>query len=560
VDRDPLAGLVVAPAAPVELTPGQAVIAREIRRILEDAERHPRTFLVQGVTGSGKTEIYLDATEKCLALGKRAIVLVPEIALTHQTIERFAARFPGQVAVQHSGLSDGERHDQWWRIKQGDYGIVIGSRGAVFAPQPDLGLIVLDEEHEWTYKQQDASPRYHARSVAERLSEMTGAVVLMGSASPDVGTYYRGLLKDINLFLLADRFAVGSDRNGERKGSLARVHLVDMREELKSGNREMFSRKLFFELEQCIASGDQAVLFINRRGSASSLQCRNCGFTVRCRRCDITMTLHRQPDRLLCHYCGDRRAIIEQCPRCLTFRMSFYGFGTETVLGELQRHFSDASAIRWDRDTVRTAKDYETALNRFRSGEAQVLVGTQMIAKGLHFPNVTLVGVVSADVGLHIPDFSAAERTFQIVCQVAGRSGRGERPGTVVVQTYQPENYAVQSAAAQDYQAFYRREMAFRRRQADPPYSKLIRLLYAHRNAAQCEGDAIRLSDSLREQRDAWGMSDVDLLGPVPAFPARLRGMYRWQIVLRGPEPRLLLDKASVPTGWQVDMDPVSLS
>ena len=563
VDRDPLASKTFPSSAPATLTPRQETVASEIRATLENVSDAPRTFLVQGVTGSGKTEVYLDAVNHCLKLGKKAIVLVPEIALTHQTIERFAARFPGRIAVLHSGLSTGERFDQWWKVKRGDYDVVIGSRSAVFAPQADLGLIIIDEEHEWTYKQQDASPRYHTRDVALRLAELTGAAVVLGSASPDVTSYYKGLRKEFRLFLLPGR--VTSSGNGSSPGilrdvPLASVKLVDMRRELREGNRGIFSRALTSAMSQCLDDGGQMMLFLNRRGSASYMQCRNCGHSLRCRRCDVAMTYHKRLERLVCHYCGYRRKAPDKCPECLSYRMSFYGVGTQTVVEELNTQFPGATVLRWDRDAARNPKSYEEILNRFRSGDAQILVGTQMIAKGLHFPSVTLVGVVSADLGLNIPDYRSGERVFQLLCQVAGRAGRGSSPGKVVIQTYQPENYAVQAAASQDYQRFYSKEMAYRREQANPPYSKLIRLLYSHTNRALCEREALRLTGLIRQQQDAWGYSDIELLGPTPAYPPRLRGHYRWHLVLRGPEPRVLLERVTVPQGWAVDIDPVSLT
>ena len=563
MERDPLAGRWTKDfrgAPPSTLTPRQNEVASEIRAALRDPAAIQRAFLIQGVTGSGKTEIYLDAAAQCLELGKKAIVMVPEIALTHQTIERFSARFPGRIAVLHSGLTPGERFDQWWGIKRGEYDVVIGSRGAIFAPQPDLGLIVIDEEHEWTYKQNDPSPRYHAGSVASRLAQMSGAVVVAGSASPDVGSYYRGLRKRIRLLLLPERVHVNGSAPLPLPAPLARVDVVDMKRELREGNRRIFSRRLMSAMEECLDGGDQMILFLNRRGSSSYRQCRSCGYSLRCRRCDVALTHHRQVDRLICHYCGYKRLAPTKCPRCLGYRMAPYGFGVQTVEEEVSRMFPKANVVRWDSDAVSGARAHERLSERFRSGEANVLVGTQMIAKGLHFPSVTLVGVVSADVGLNIPDYRAGERAFQLLCQVAGRAGRGTAGGSVIVQTYQPDNYAVAAAASQDYQRFYGKEMSYRREHANPPYSKLIRLLYTHLNQALCEREANRFARVLREQREVWGYSDVELLGPTPAYPARLKGRYRWHIVLRGPEPRKLLDTVSVPNAWIVDIDPVSLT
>ena len=561
VERDPLSGSEFLPDAPVSLSKAQQAAASAVRAALSDTSASPRAFLLEGVTGSGKTEVYLDAVNQCLRQGRRAIVMVPEISLTPQTIERFASRFPGQVAVLHSGLSPGERFDQWWKIQQGEYGVVVGSRSAVFAPQPDLGLIVIDEEHEWTYKQHDTGPRYHTRDVALRLARLSGAVVLMGSASPDVVVYHRALSGRFGLLRLPERIADGGGATAGPAGGrgLARVQLVDMREELRQGNRLMFSRALMEGLAECLADGSQALLFLNRRGSASYVQCRRCGHGLRCGRCDVTLTYHRAVGRLLCHHCGHRRVPPKQCPQCRAFKLGFYGSGTQAVVDEVLRRFPDTRVLRWDRDSTKTPAAYAELLEGFRNREAQVLVGTQMIAKGLHLPSVTLVGVVSADVGLHIPDYRAGERAFQLLCQVAGRAGRGDAPGKVIIQTFQPDNYAIQAAAAQDFRRFYRLETEHRREQGCPPFGKLIRLLYVHTNAAACEREALRVSEHLRRERDSSGHSDIDLLGPMPAYPARLRGRYRWQVILRGAVPRALLDRVTMPQEWVVDVDPVGL-
>ncbi len=559
VDRDPLAGLSVQPSPSVVLTSTQEAVVAEVRAALDEPATAARSFLVEGVTGSGKTEVYLDSVRHCLQRGERAIVMVPEIALTHQTIERFAARFPGNVAVLHSGLTAGQRFDQWWKVRQGEYGVVIGSRGAVFAPQPELGLIVIDEEHEWTYKQQDASPRYHARDVALRLAELSDSVVVMGSASPDVQSYHMAMRGHFKLLRLPDRVVVngGATRAAPGVSPLAAVEIVDMRRELREGHRLIFSRPLLRAMGDCLETGSQAVLFLNRRGSASFMQCRECGFTLGCRRCDITMTYHKEAQRLLCHHCGDRRIPPSRCPACAGNKMAYYGVGTQAVVEEVSRRFPDVTVLRWDRDAVKRPDEYERLLTRFRSGEAQVLVGTQMIAKGLHFPSVTVVGVVLADVGLNVPDYRAGERAFQLLFQVAGRAGRGPAKGVVVIQTYQPDNYAVRAAAAQEYRRFYAEEAAYRKEQGNPPYGGLIRMLYTHTNRAMCEREAMRVTEGLRRERDSWGYSDVEVLGPTPAYPARLRGRYRWQLILRGAKPRALLDRLAVPPGWVVDVDPV---
>ena len=569
-DRDPLEGRSFPLDRPVTLTSQQAAIAAEIRCSLEntsgeDASGRPDTYLLQGVTGSGKTEVYLDAAQHCLQLGKRAIVLVPEIALTYQTIERFASRFPGDVAVLHSGLTPGERFDQWWKVRHGRYGVVVGSRSAVFAPQPDLGLVIIDEEHEWTYKQHDAVPRYHSREVAAALCRLTGATLLLGSASPDLSSYHRGRRGTYRLRLLPDRIAFNKDTSENEKGTpvvvpLASVQIVDMRAELREGHRDIFSRPLMTAMTECLDAGRQMMVFINRRGSSAYLQCRSCGLSLRCRSCDVPMTYHKRAKRLLCHYCGARRVPPDQCPQCLGYRLSFYGVGTEGIAEQLTSRFPGVEVLRWDGDTATTPRAHEEILARFRSGEARILVGTQMIAKGLHFPSVTLVGVVSADIGLNVPDYRSGERSFQLLCQVAGRAGRGAYEGRVIIQTYQPDNYAIKAAAAQDYQGFYDKEMAFRRDHSHPPYSRLIRLVHADTNRAKSEGEATRMADVLRSIQKEWGLSDTEVLGPTPAWPAMLRGRYRWHIILRGPKPRSLLDKAPMPRGWIVDIDPVSLT
>ena len=556
---DPLTTMLLGPEPHVSLTQRQSTAAEAICRIVECQDVQPRTLLVQGVTGSGKTEVYLAAVARCLELGKRAIVMVPEIALTQQTIERFASRFPDRVAVLHSGLTGPEQLDQWWKTREDRYDVVVGSRRAVFAPVADLGLIVIDEEHEWTYKQHDSSPRYHAKDVAIKLAELSGAGVALGSATPDVVSYYRGLKKEFTLFTLPDRLR--ADANSQMTATpLAHAEIADMRQELKDGNRDFFSRLLDKEMESCLSAGNQLMLFLNRRGSATQMQCRNCGHQVRCAACDVPLTYHRGAQRLICHYCGVRRRIPRMCPKCLTYRLSYYGIGTQSVADALERRFPDINVLRWDRDATRNIGEYRKLLDEFRSGQAQALVGTQMITKGLHLPSVTLVGAVLADVGLGIPDYRAGERAFQLLCQVAGRAGRGAAAGKVVIQTYQPDNYAIKSAASQDYQAFYTREMAFRHEQGNPPYRKLIRLLYTDTNNATCEENARQVASLLESERDTQGALDTEILGPMPAFPARLRGKYRWHLVLRGSDPRALLDRVALPRDCVVDVDPVALT
>ena len=534
-------------------TAAQAAALAPVRAALDDPTLTPRVFLLQGVTGSGKTEVYLQALARCLAQGKRGIVLVPEHSLAPQTVARFNARFPGQVAVLHSGLTPGQQFDQWWRVQQDAYGLVVGSRSAVFAPQSDLGLIVLDEEHEWTYKQHDAAPRYHGRDVALKLAGLTGAVVVLGSATPDIVSYHNARQGRYQPLALPMRIeATGAPT------SLADVEVVDMRQELRAGNRSVFSRVLQEGLERCLSGGHQAILFLNRRGAASVVQCRSCGFVLRCWRCASPYTYHGA-EGLVCHHCNRRRRAPATCPQCRSAHIRYLGLGTQRLVEEVERLLPGARVLRWDRDTARHGRAHEELLARFSAGKADVLVGTQMIAKGLHIPSVTLVGVVLADIGLNVPDYRAAERAFQVLCQVAGRAGRGPEPGQVVVQTYLPEHYAIQAAARQDYEAFYEQELAFRRAQGNPPLGRLIRLVFAHADDTASRREAQRLATTLRRAARQWGMSRVDVIGPAPAYPPRLRGVWRWHILLRGADPRLLLDKVPLPPYWTTDVDPVTV-
>ena len=556
VHRDPLAHRTFTPASFLSLTPAQEAAWREIKAAMEVEKGDggkPPVFLLHGVTGSGKTEIYLRALEQAISQGKRGIVLVPEIALTPQTIDRFASRFAHRVAVLHSRLSVGEQFDEWWRIKEGAFDVVIGPRGAIFAPQPDLGLIVIDEEHEWTYKQQEQSPRYHARDVAIKLAELTGSVVILGSATPDVATYYRSQIGDYRLLELPERIA-----RGREEDLLPKVEVVDLREELKAGNRSIFSRSLAQGMEQALAAKEQVILFLNRRGTATFVQCRDCGYVLRCRRCDVSLTYHSAGEGLVCHQCNNRMAVPDFCPQCGSKRIKFLGIGTQKVEEETGRAFPGANLLRWDSDVTRGKHSHEEILDKFLAREADVLIGTQMIAKGLDLPLVTLVGVINADISLHLPDFRASERTFQIVSQVAGRAGRGALAGHVIVQSYTPEHYAIACAAKHDYGSFYEQEISLRRQYENPPFNRLMRLLYTSPNNALCQREAQRMHQLLKEERDSWGMR-ISLIGPSPAFIQRVRGRFRWQIILRGDDPARLLTQVPIPQGWIVDIDAVSL-
>jgi len=557
IRREPISYHGIKPSYPLILTAAQKLAFERIKSsLLQQAEGHtsPSVFLLHGVTGSGKTEVYLQALAEVVKLGKRGIALVPEIALTPQTIERFASRFPHKVAVLHSRLSLGEQFDEWQRIRDGEVDVVVGPRSAIFAPQPDLGLIIIDEEHEWTYKQ-DTSPRHHARNVAIKLAELTGTVVILGSATPDVETFYHAQKGDYHLLQLPERVTP------EEASPLPQVEVVDLREELKAGNRSIFSRSLSQATAEAITRGGQVILFLNRRGAATFIQCRSCGFVLRCKRCEVALTYHLAEDVLACHQCNYRASVPRTCPRCLSRRIKFLGIGTQKLEQEAGYEFPQARLLRWDSDVTKRDRDsHGEILGKFRAHEADILIGTQMVAKGLDLPLVTVVGVVSADTSLNLPDFRAGERTFQLLSQVAGRAGRGILGGRVIMQTYSPEHYAIQAAAKHDYTSFYNQEIDYRRQLRNPPFTQLASLVYSHPNDIRCQGEAERMRRLLIAERDAKGIADISLIGPAPAFIHKLRGRFRWQLILRGSELSAFLSQILIPQGWTVDIDPVGLT
>ena len=562
VMRDPLAGRDFERTAPLMLTPDQERAWQEISRTLDEATPGgaPRVSLLFGVTGSGKTELYLRALDRVTRQGRKGIVLVPEISLTPQTIERFAGRFPGRVAVLHSHLSPGEQLDEWRRIRDGEFDVVIGARSAVFAPQPDLGLIVLDEEHEWTYKQHEQPPLYHARDAALRLAEITGAAVILGSATPSVESFHRAASGAYKLLDLPNRIVANGDGEAVTDAApMPRVRVVDMREELRAGVRSVFSRPLASGIEEVLERGEQAILFLNRRGASTFVQCRDCGYAARCKKCNAALIYHAERGYLQCHQCGARSGPLSVCPECSSERIRMMGLGTERLEAETHRRFPGARTMRWDRDVASSGAAHQEIIDTFRAGAADILIGTQMLAKGLHVPSVTLVGVVNADIGLHIPDFRAAERVFQIVAQVAGRAGRGPAGGRVVVQTYSPDNYAVAAAALQDYRTFYDEEIARRAELTLPPFARLTRLVYQHENAEAAMNEARRAAESLQRRLDEIGYPGALLTGPSPAPYERIRGRWRWQLLLRMDEPGLALEDLPMAEGWRVDVDPVGM-
>ncbi|HEX6796729.1 MAG TPA: primosomal protein N' [Ktedonobacterales bacterium] len=675
---DPLAGRRILPTTPLPLTAAQSAALEAIVAALPVPHAHQtatdrKPILLHGITGSGKTEIYLQALAAALKRGLRGIVLVPEIALTPQAVTRFAGRFPGRVALLHSGLTASERLSAWRSIRGGEVDVVIGSRSALFAPVPNLGLIVVDEEHEVAYKQEHPRPTYHARDVAVRLGALSGAAVVLGSATPSVESYARALAGDFTLLELTERAPVAamgvsadvvlipmapsasppvpqsaqaessppnplslrgegepeetargegepvtrvaSDLSPARAGGLgggtplgadssagpsrgARdadasagrpaadadtpadplnasdqlagpltapalppVTLIDLRAELRAGNTSILSAPLRTALEQTLARGEQAILFLNRRGTASAVVCRECGYAARCTHCDVSLTYHATERILLCHYCGRREPEPRECPICHSASIRYFGLGTERVESAVKKMFPAARVLRWDRDTARTRHVHEELLRAFAERRADVLVGTQMIAKGLDLPAVTLVGVVSADVALFMPDFRANERAFQLLTQVAGRAGRGAAPGRVLVQTFNPEHFCIQAAARHDYAAFFAAEAAARQRFGYPPYRRFVKLTYEHADRYSAQIEATALAERLERAIRTLALPDSDLVGPAPAFIERLRGRYRWQLILRAPDPVPLLRALApddLPFGWSVDVDPAS--
>ncbi|MFQ6027815.1 MAG: primosomal protein N' [Dehalococcoidia bacterium] len=553
-DAPVLASLGPVAAPPnLTLTPQQADCLAQINQALEDPQRQPRSFLLHGVTGSGKTEVYLRAIQRAVERGQQAIFLVPEIALTPQTVERVSARFPDRVAVLHSGLRDRQKFDQWWKIRDGEYDVVVGPRSALFAPVSRLGLIVIDEEHEWTYKQEEFAPLYHTRTVALELSRRTGAVVVLGSATPDVETYYRATRGRHRLLELPQRIGAAA---GSAPVELAPVKICDMRQELREGNRSIFSRELAAALKECARRGQQAILFLNRRGSASIVQCRDCGHVVVCPRCSVSLTYHSDDGRLVCHRCNRRSRVPRTCRQCRSGRIRQLGIGTQRVVEEVRALIPGVRVDRWDADASRTGPGPEETMRRLASGETQVLVGTQMVAKGLDVPNVTLVGVILADIGLHLPDFRVGERNFSLMCQVAGRAGRGPASGRVIIQTYNPDHYAVVAAARQDYAALYRQEIAARREQGNPPFNQLVHLVHQEVNQTAGQQQITALGRLLRQRVRAQGLADVEVIGPAPGMPARVRGHYRWHLLLRGRNLHRFLEGVSIPKESIVDVDP----
>ncbi len=626
--RDSLADRDFAPADPPELTLDQARVWGRIKvamieggvgeddddweqvdddepdeseaaqaRDLTDPMDAATPFLLHGVTGSGKTEIYMRAIEFALDRGQQAIVLVPEIALTPQTVRRFAARFPGRVAVLHSALSPGERYDTWRRARRGLFDIAIGPRSALFAPLPNLGVIIVDEEHDSSYKQTPPvpPPYYHARDAAIALAGFTGASVILGSATPDVVTYHRARSGRYQLLELprrimghrrriegqAERLSVasryqplvanGDGANGDTANGddimrldealtipLPPIQVVDMRQELRAGNRSVFSRALETAVSETLERGEQSILFLNRRGTATFVNCRDCGHVMNCPRCGIPLTFHQPRLMLVCHQCGRRESQPHVCPNCGSERIRFFGLGTERLEEMVRARWPEAHLVRWDRDTTSEEGSHEALLAGFINRESDILVGTQMIAKGLDLPFVTLVGVISADIALGLPDYNTGERAFQVLAQVAGRAGRGLLGGRVIIQTYDPNHYAVQAAAEHDYAGFYVEEIRFRTQHSLPPFRRIVRLLVSDPVNERAERMAKEMAQLLHHTVRERALAATEVLGPTPAFFTRLDGRYRWHVVVHTPDPHRLLEDVPIPKPWIVDIDPES--
>ncbi len=554
VERDPIG------ERPAEATPA-ATLTAEQAAVVERITSAPGRYLLHGVTGSGKTEVYLELARRTLAAGRGVIVLVPEISLTPQAIRRYGEQFPAEIAVLHSSLGTGELYDQWYRIQRGEARLVVGSRSAIFAPVANPGLIVLDEEHEWTYKQSDPQPRYHARDAAIELCGQTGATLVLGSATPDVTTYHQTEVGAIERLELPSR-VMPVDGGVAQAAQLPDVSVVDMREELKSGNRGVFSIPLRNALQRALADGEQAILFVNRRGAARFLLCRDCGHMPTCPSCTLAMGLDTRDalhPRVFCHHCGRGAAQESVCPACGSHRYRPFGVGTQRIEAEARTVFRGARVARWDSDAASRKGSHERILEALEQREIDILVGTQMLAKGLDLPAMTVVGVVDADVGLSLPDYVAHERTFQLLSQVAGRAGRRERRGEVYIQTYEPEAAPIQAAAEHDYRSFFTHEAQHRRRAHYPPFARLARLTSRHRNQERGLEQASQVADELRTRRDAAGWTGPEVLGPTPAHVRRLRGEYRWHILLRGHNPRRLIEQVTLGSRWSIDIDPVSL-
>ncbi len=504
-----------------------------IEEILTDYQQgKPNTYLLHGITGSGKTEVYLGVIEQMIGMGKQAIVLIPEIALTYQTLLRFYKRFGDRVSVMNSTLSMGEKYDQMERARKGELDVIIGPRSALFTPFPNLGVIIIDEEHESSYKS-ESMPKYHARETAIQIAGMQHASVILGSATPSLESYYHARRGEYKLYKMESRHG---------NSQLPSVYTIDLREELKQGNRSVFSRRLKELMEQRLQKREQTILFLNRRGYAGFISCRACGYVVKCPHCDVSLSEHRN-GMLLCHYCGYEEPKKKMCPKCGSKYLMGFKAGTEQIEEALHKEFPEARVLRMDADTTRTKESYEKILAAFANEQADILVGTQMIVKGHDFPNVTLVGVLAADLSLNQNDYRAGERTFQLLTQAAGRAGRGEKPGEVVIQTYQPEHYSIVHAAAQDYEGFYEEEMAYRELGEYPPAAHLLAVLLIAKEQEEGAALAVKMAELLTEK-----MKDkkIHIIGPTEASIGKINDLYRQVLYIRQEKYQILVEAKDI--------------
>lgn len=567
VFRDPLEDYEVTPDTPPQLYPQQQAVWEQIQTRLSQYSGHtaaakPSTpMLIHGVTGSGKTELYLQAAAQTLAQGKQVLILVPEISLTPQTAYRFLARFPGQVGLIHSRLSEGELYDTWRRSRSGDLNVIIGPRSALFSCLPNLGLIVIDEFHEEHYFQQDPAPRYHAVESAIAYAQMIPCPILLGSATPDIALYARAKKEDWTILNLPDRVKPDSSAGKSTAKTflpLPKVEIIDMRSELKQGNTSVISRQLQTALTEVLKKNQQAILYLNRRGSSTYVFCRDCGTPLSCPRCTSLLTAHANDSILRCHTCAYQKQMPKTCPVCKSKHIRALGSGTEKLEKTVQNLLPGARILRWDADTTRDQKSHHILLNYFRNHQADILLGTQMLAKGLDLPLVTLVGVVLAEVGLNFPDYRAAERGFQLLTQVAGRAGRSSLGGKVIFQTYQPDHVSIQMAASHDFESFAQYELEQRRRLNYPPYSTLIRLEIRDMHEAKAEQQAVKLAQELRARLYQQKRKTIEVLGPMPCYFPKENAFFRWQVLLRGLEPLKLLEGVNLAS-WRVEVNPPSV-
>lgn len=523
-------------------------------------ETDKKITLLHGITGSGKTEIYLHAADQALEKGQQVLILIPEISLTPQTVQRFQDHFQEKIAVIHSQLTDKQKEREWLSIYKQEAKIIIGSRSALFAPYQNLGLIIVDEEHEPSYKQ-DQSPRYNTVDVAKKMSELLDIKILLGSATPSLESYYQAKQGTYHLLKLKNRA-----KDGTR---LPTVNIVDLREEIKKRNFSIFSELLQKKLTQKLGNKEQSILFLNRRGAASAIICRSCGFVSRCSNCETALTYHKKlstediifnAERLVCHHCGRIERVPEICPNCESPYIRYIGVGTQRIESELEKNFPQSKVLRADRDTVFKKDQFKTIYLAFKNHEADILVGTQMIALGLHLPKVSLVGVILAELTLTLPNFRSSERTFQLLTQVAGRAGRGEKAGEVIIQSYLPNHYVIQKAASHDYEGFYEVEIEFRKTLGYPPFTQLIRLTFSHKNERKCREESHKIFTEFKKL-DPENDYEITLY---PAFIPRLQNNYRWHILINGKEPTQLLKKIlphlseEIKENLKIDVDPIS--